>query len=91
LLVVAAFVGMAIGGIYPVWTGITADTFGRDYFAPAIGMMNILMVLLAVVAIGFVGASFAANQSYKQAFIIFIPVALLAAVVMAFVRVNKES
>jgi sugar phosphate permease len=90
LVTVAAFVGMAIGGIYPVWTGITADTFGRDYFAPAIGMMNIFTVLLAVVAIGFVGASFAANQSYDQAFTIFIPVAILAAIVMAFVRVKKE-
>ena len=90
LVTVAAFVGMAIGGIYPVWTGITADTFGRDYFAPAIGMMNIFTVLLAVIAIGFVGASFAANQSYDQAFTIFIPVAILAAIVMGFVRVKKD-
>jgi len=90
LLTVAAFVGMAIGGIYPVWTGITADTFGRDYFAPAIGMMNIFTVILAVVAIGFVGSSFAKHQSYDQAFTVFIPVAILAAIVMAFVRVKKE-
>lgn len=91
LLTVAAFVGMAIGGIYPVWTGITADTFGRDYFAPAIGMMNIFTVLLAVIAIGFVGKSFAEHQSYDHAFTIFIPVAILAAIVMGFVRVKKEA
>ena len=91
LVTVAAFVGMAIGGIYPVWTGITADTFGRDYFAPAIGMMNILTVLLAVIAIGFVGSSFAANQSYEQAFKVFVPVAILAAIVMSFVRVKTEN
>jgi fucose permease len=91
LVTVAAFVGMAIGGIYPVWTGITADTFGRDYFAPAIGMMNILTVLLAVIAIGFVGNSFAQHQSYDQAFKVFVPVAILAAIVMGFVRVQKDS
>jgi len=91
LVTVAAFVGIAIGGIYPVWTGITADTFGRDYFAPAIGMMNIFTVILAVVSIGFVGSSFAQHQSYDQAFTVFIPVALLAAIVMFFVRVKKES
>jgi len=90
LVTVAAFVGIAIGGIYPVWTGITADTFGRDFFAPAIGMMNIFTVILAVVAIGFVGSSFAQNQSYDQAFKVFIPVALLAAIVMGFVRVKKD-
>jgi len=49
LVTVAAFVGIAIGGIYPVWTGITADTFGREYFAPAIGLMNIFTVILAVI------------------------------------------
>jgi len=91
LVTVAAFVGIAIGGIYPVWTGITADTFGRDYFAPAIGMMNIFTVILAVIAIGFVGSSFAQHQSYDQAFTVFIPVALMAAIVMAFVRVKKEN
>ena len=91
LITVAAIVGMAIGGIYPVWTGITADTFGRDYFAPAIGMMNIFTVLLAVIAIGFVGKSFATHQSYDQAFTVFIPVAILAAIVMGFVRVKKET
>jgi len=90
LVTVAAFVGIAIGGIYPVWTGITADTFGRDYFAPAIGMMNIFTVILAIVAIIFVGNSFAQNQSYDQAFKVFIPVALLAAILMGFVRVKKE-
>jgi len=90
LVTVAAFVGIAIGGIYPVWTGITADTFGRDYFAPAIGMMNIFTVILAIIAIGFVGNSFALHQSYNQAFTVFIPVALLAAIVMGFVRVKKE-
>jgi len=91
LVTVAAFVGIAIGGIYPVWTGITADTFGRDYFAPAIGMMNIFTVLLAIIAIGFVGSSFAEHQSYDQAFTVFIPVALMAAIVMRFVRVKKDS
>jgi len=90
LVTVAAFVGIAIGGIYPVWTGITADTFGRDYFAPAIGMMNIFTMILAIAAIIFVGNSFAAHKNYNQAFTVFIPVAVMAAIVMAFVRVKKR-
>jgi len=90
MVIVAAFVGMAIGGIYPVWTGITADTFGREYFAPAIGMMNIVTVLFAVVALGFVGKSFETHQSYDQAFTVLIPVAVMAAVVMMFVRTRKR-
>ena len=91
MVTVAAFVGIAIGGIYPVWTGITADTFGREYFAPAMGFMNLITVLFAVIALGFVGASFKQHQNYDQAFTVFIPVALLAAMVMMFVRVRKPT
>ncbi len=91
MAIVAGFVGIAIGGIYPVWTGITADTFGRKHFAPAIGLMNLVTVLFAVIALGFVGKSFEANQSYDQAFTVLIPVAILAAIVMAFVRTKSNS
>ena len=54
LIIVATFVGIAIGGIYPVWTSITADTFGRDQFAPALGLMNLITVLFAIAALRFV-------------------------------------
>jgi MFS family permease len=91
LLSVAAIVGMAIGGIYPVWTGITADTFGRDNFAPAIGMMNLITVLFAIAALGFVGNSFKQNQNYDHAFTALIPVSILAALVMFFVRTKRPA
>ncbi len=90
LLIVATCVGIAIGGIYPVWTSITADTFGREHFAPAIGMMNLITVFLAVIAMGFVGASYDQNGSYEQAFKALIPVAALAAFVMIFVRTKPR-
>ena len=41
MILIASVAGIAIGGIYPVWTSITAQTFGREYFAPAIGLMTL--------------------------------------------------
>ena len=89
MITVAAFVGIAIGGIYPVWTSITADTFGRDHFAPAIGLMNLITVLFAIAALRFVSQSFVTHQSYGPSFKLLVPVALLAGVIMLFVRVRK--
>ena len=87
---ISSVAGIAIGGIYPVWTSITADTFGREYFAPAIGMMNLLTVLLAVIAMGFIGSSYDTHGDYYTAFKILIPVAVLAAIVMMFVRTKGQ-
>ena len=89
LLTVATFVGIAIGGIYPVWTSITADTFGRDHFAPAIGLMNLITVLFAIAALRFVSQSYVVHQSYIPSFKQLVPIALLAGIIMLFVRVRK--
>ena len=91
LITVATFVGIAIGGIYPVWTSITADTFGRDHFAPAIGLMNLITVLFAIAALRFVSQSYVAHESYGPAFKLLVPVAMLAGVTMLFVRVKKKT
>ncbi len=91
LITVATFVGIAIGGIYPVWTSITADTFGRDYFAPAIGFMNLITVLFAIAALRFVSQSFEQHQSYSPAFKLLVPVAVLAGITMLFVRTRKSA
>jgi len=90
IAMISSVAGIAIGGIYPVWTSITADTFGREYFAPAIGLMNLITVLLAVVAMGFIGSSHDTHGNYYTAFKVLIPVAILAAIVMMFVRVKGK-
>lgn len=91
MISVAAVVGMAIGGIYPVWTSITADSFGRENFGPAIGFMNLITVLFAIASMGVVGALYDKNGNYDLAFKVLIPMALLAAIVMMFVQVKKEN
>jgi len=90
LAAISCVAGIAIGGIYPVWTSITADAFGREYFAPAIGLMNLITVFLAVIAMRFIGESHVEHGDYYAAFKTLIPVAVLAAIVMMFVRTKKS-
>lgn len=88
LLVVTSLVGIAIGGVYPVWTSITAQSFGREHFAPAIGYMNIITVFFTIVSIWFTARSHDITGSYNFAFTVFIPQAILAALIM--MRVGRR-
>lgn len=91
LLLVVGLVGLAIGGVYPVWTTITAECFGRDQFSKVIGAMNLLTVPAMVVSIGIAGRTHDMTGDYALAFKIFIPQVILAALVMGFVRTKRAN
>lgn len=91
LLLVVGLVGLAIGGVYPVWTTITAECFGRDQFSKVIGAMNLLTVPAMIVSIIVVGRTHDMTGDYRSAFKIFIPQVVIAALIMSFVRVRKVS
>ncbi len=86
LLFLGGIVGMAIGGIYPVWTSITADVFGREHFAPAIGAMNLITVSFILIALIITGYTHKITGDYSLAFKIFIPQVVLAMIIMYFVK-----
>ncbi len=86
LMIVSAFVGLAIGGVYPVWTTLTADAFGRENFSRVIGAMNLITVPLMLISITIIGRTFDQTGSYDLAFKIFIPQVILAALFIFFVR-----
>jgi len=90
LLTVAAFVGLAIGGVYPVWTTITAQCFGRDQFSAVIGGMNLITVPAMVFSVWLAGRTHDVTGDYNLAFKIFIPQVILAAVIMVFVNVRRR-
>lgn len=90
LLLVGGIVGIAIGGIYPVWTSITADVFGRDQFAPAIGAMNLITVSFILVSLFLTGYTHKLTGDYALAFKIFLPQVILAAIIIFFVRTKND-
>ncbi len=90
LMTVAAFVGLAIGGVYPVWTTLTADCFGRAHFARVIGAMNLITIPLMLISITLIGRTFDMTGSYALAFKIFIPQVILSAIIIGFVALPKK-
>lgn len=90
LVVVVAFVGLAIGGVYPVWTTLVAQYFGRKDFAKVIGAMNLITVPLMLISITIAGRTHDMTGDYNLAFKIFIPQVILAALVVLLIRKKKE-
>ena len=76
LFVVSLFVGGAAGGILPVWPGLVAFRFGRQSLGQVMGLMGPIVISLQ----GF-GAPLAAKLGYRSAFILFLGLLAVSAVV----------
>ncbi|MEM9705878.1 MAG: MFS transporter [Pseudomonadota bacterium] len=79
LLVFASIFGAAVGGIYPVWSTLTASAFGAASFGGVFGAMAPIMQTLSIIFVRFIGQSYDNTGSYDFAF-----TAFLGAVVVAF-------
>lgn len=90
LIAIAAFVGLAIGGVYPVWTTITAQIFGREHFAAAIGAMNLITVTATIFSLFLTGYTHKLTGNYDLAFKIFVPQVALAALIICFVGLSRK-
>ncbi len=80
LLLICAIVGLAIGGVYPVWTSLTAELFGSQAFSKVYGTMNLITIPLMLISITIAGRTFDSTGNYDLAFKIFIPQVILAAI-----------
>lgn len=90
LMIIAGFVGLAIGGVYPVWTTLVADHFGRDQFAKVIGAMNLITVPLMVASITIAGRTRDITGDYDLAWKIFIPQVIAAALIIFGLKMLKK-
>ncbi len=86
ILVAATIIGLAVGGVYPVWTSLTADCFGSGSFGIAYGLMNIVAMPCALISVMLAGRSFDQTGSYSFAFAVFIALDILAALLVFAVR-----
>ncbi len=80
LLVASVFVGIAAGGMLPVWGSLMAVLFGTANYGRAMGLMSPVMMPIVVFGSPFAGWSFDVTGDYQLAFIVF-GVALLVALV----------
>lgn len=86
LVAVASTFGVAVGGVYPVWLGLTARVFGAKSYGTVMGMMALIMQPLSVVAIRFIGEVRDRTGSYDVGF-----GALILAVILAYFFVAMVS
>ena len=86
LVVACATAGLAVGGAYPLWMTLLADSFGPRSFGSVAGFMSLIVMPLSVFSVRFIGEVFDRTGSYDPAFWTFIGFACVAALLVVRVR-----
>jgi len=68
LLIFVSIFGAAVGGIYPVWSSLTATAFGPVSIGSVLGFMAPVMQGLSIIFVGFIGEVHSRTGSYDVAF-----------------------
>ena len=76
LFVASALAGASAGGVLPLWPGLIAFRFGRHALPQVMGLMSPMVLILQ----GF-GAPFASAMHFRPAFIVFVVMLIVSAVV----------
>ena len=87
LLVAACVMGVAVGGVMPLWGTITGATFGRDAFGRAMGLMNFPMLPFNLLGAPIAAAIHDRTGSYEPALLLCLVPMALSIVVVGFVRI----
>lgn len=86
MLGVFALIGVAIGGVYPVWTVLTANSFGSRSFGGALGLMALGMQPVSIASLYAMGRARDVTGSYNLAFAGLLVMVLLALGLIAFIK-----
>ncbi len=90
LLLFAAFFGAAVGGIYPVWTTLTAKAFGALSFGTVFGLMAPFMQLMAIIFIRFIAEVHSFTKSYDLAFGAFLVTSFISIFMIYAMRLSEN-
>jgi len=77
VLVATIILGLAAGGLLPVWGAMIARVFGVASFGRVMGVFNPFVILLVIPAFTLAGYSFDQTGGYQQCFLIFAGALLL--------------
>lgn len=84
-------IGLAAGGMLPVWGALLARLFGADDYGRVMGMMNPVLMPMTVVAPPLAGRIYDVTGSYRIAFIVFIVALLIAICLLPAIRMRVAS
>jgi MFS family permease len=86
LLCTVALLGVAVGGVFPVWTTLISWLFGPDSFGTVMGVMMIITNPLAIIALRVIGVVHDRYDSYVPAFGGFIVIVVIAITLIASLK-----
>jgi MFS family permease len=86
-LLACVAMGLAAGGMLPVWGSLTAALFGAANYGRVMGLMSMMMVPLVLAGSPFAGWSFDRSGDYLAALLAFTGALLAALLLLARIRV----
>ena len=82
MLLAAGLLGLATGGMLPVWGSLMARVFGLLSYGRAMGLMGPLITLLVMPGFAVVGRLYDASGSYRLGLVLFAGVTVLAMLIL---------
>lgn len=86
LISAVALLGVAVGGVFPLWTTLMAWLFGARSFGTIMGAMTIITNPFAIVALRYVGEVHDRTGSYVPAFGVFIGMVVLSVILILLLK-----
>lgn len=86
-----AFLGIAVGGVFPAWSTILAWLFGSRSYGSVMGLMAVIMQPFAMVAMRFIGEVHDSTGTYVPAFAAFVVLDLIAIALIFMVRPESRA
>ena len=90
-LIGACFFGFGMGGVVPMQGAVVGAAFGRESFGRVLGAMRPPMAVLHLAGTPFAGWVFDVTGNYRPAFITFLFLYLLAALIVLALKVETRS
>lgn len=89
LLAASVLIGLAAGGMLPVWGALLAAIFGVVSYGRVMGLMMPLITLLVMPGYAFAGFMYDLTGGYQLCFLIFVGILVVAALLLLLLRLPK--
>jgi MFS family permease len=90
-LIGASLFGFGMGGVVPMQGAVVGTAFGRENFGRVLGAMRPPMAVIHLLGVPFAGWVFDVTGSYKPAFLTFLGLYVVTAIVVLGIRVETRS
>ena len=91
IVVACISIGLAAGGMLPVWGGLIASIFGLQSYGLAFGLMGPIITLFVMLGFPLVGRLYDVTGSFSLGLWISAALMVVAAILLVPIRLSKES